>query len=338
MTKRDETVDILRGFGVVLMIIGHVFESQWTRYIFSFHMPLFFFLSGYCYGKKESLDPPMQFLRKKCMSLLVPYVVFFFLHLALYNVAYSAEKGLFLANEMTAAGVLRALVLSGKYLTEIPLNNFPLWFLPHLFVADMIFYGFRRLISGFKTQRHRQLAAAGLALLLMAATVPLQNIFPLRQALLFTAFPVSLSFMLMGWLFEGAVSRSPWQAISRWCCPLLILAGYIVQAANVYDGVPQVYNIRSVLYYVSALCSILGWFGIASRIESPILSYIGRNSIVFLGMHMYVYLHFTAIPRPALITSDTVYNLLRLLAGIVILAVMCEVYNFVKRSAKRLNK
>lgn len=47
-SERDETVDIVKGIGILLVLLGHVvpYGSYPCRYIFSFHMPLFFIVSG----------------------------------------------------------------------------------------------------------------------------------------------------------------------------------------------------------------------------------------------------------------------------------------------------
>ena len=54
--KRYEEIDLCRGFGILLVVLGHalkqtgetnsVFETV-NAVIYSFHMPMFFFLSGF---------------------------------------------------------------------------------------------------------------------------------------------------------------------------------------------------------------------------------------------------------------------------------------------------
>ncbi len=46
--SRIEWVDIAKGIGIILVIIGHVntFNSSVKEWIYSFHMPLFFILAG----------------------------------------------------------------------------------------------------------------------------------------------------------------------------------------------------------------------------------------------------------------------------------------------------
>lgn len=53
MNNRIEYIDILRGFAIFLVTLGHVLEksgyheSSLFAFIYSFHMPLFFCISGY---------------------------------------------------------------------------------------------------------------------------------------------------------------------------------------------------------------------------------------------------------------------------------------------------
>ena len=56
-TDRIEWIDIAKGFGILLVILGHTIAYDCSHIvynsIYSFHMPLFFFLSGVM-SKKEN--------------------------------------------------------------------------------------------------------------------------------------------------------------------------------------------------------------------------------------------------------------------------------------------
>lgn len=75
MQKRVEWVDIAKGIGIILVIIGHcvMLGGHVHNWIFSFHMPLFFILSG-LFLVKEELG---GFIQKKIKTLLIPYITFF---------------------------------------------------------------------------------------------------------------------------------------------------------------------------------------------------------------------------------------------------------------------
>ncbi len=53
---RIESVDILRAVGILIMIMGHVgFSGKFDRYIHSFHMPVFFLISGSLFVSKREI-------------------------------------------------------------------------------------------------------------------------------------------------------------------------------------------------------------------------------------------------------------------------------------------
>ncbi len=46
--KRNNAIDIAKGFGIILMVIGHAeMPGILNRSIYLFHMPLFFIAAGY---------------------------------------------------------------------------------------------------------------------------------------------------------------------------------------------------------------------------------------------------------------------------------------------------
>lgn len=48
--KRDVTFDIMKGIGIILVVLGHVQQLDFyplKTAIYTFHMPLFFILAGY---------------------------------------------------------------------------------------------------------------------------------------------------------------------------------------------------------------------------------------------------------------------------------------------------
>lgn len=74
MQNRDIKADIFKGIGIILMLIGHV--GLWgplSYWLHAFHMPMFFFISGYLY--KEKVETCRKRILGKCRNLLAPYVI-----------------------------------------------------------------------------------------------------------------------------------------------------------------------------------------------------------------------------------------------------------------------
>ena len=83
--RRYREIDILRGFAIVLVILGHaivvypvnLMNVAWCKNAFSFvitlHMPIFFGIAGFCFHQNKSYT---YMVKKKIVRLLIPYTVF----------------------------------------------------------------------------------------------------------------------------------------------------------------------------------------------------------------------------------------------------------------------
>lgn len=123
-------VDSMKFLGIFAIYLGH-FENAAGfsyRFVFTYHVPLFFFISGFFAIQKKELTF-INFLKKKIKTLVIPYLIF-----SLISVLLIAIK----AN--SAAGPIK------KNLIQVLMgirNNLPagsLWFIPCLFVISIIYY------------------------------------------------------------------------------------------------------------------------------------------------------------------------------------------------------
>lgn len=76
MNKRIEWIDIWKGIGIIAVVTGHIIQPPFKHYIYWFHMPLFFFISGYLYRPNSDY---LNFFKKKSIIFFVPYFFFLFL-------------------------------------------------------------------------------------------------------------------------------------------------------------------------------------------------------------------------------------------------------------------
>lgn len=67
---RLSVFDILKGIGILLVIICHTFMKEIGPYITAFHMPLFFIVAGYFYKQNSFI----VHLRKDFRRLVIPYL------------------------------------------------------------------------------------------------------------------------------------------------------------------------------------------------------------------------------------------------------------------------
>lgn len=121
LSKRDSIIDTSRGLALILMIIGHLgMKTSFVQFIYSFHMPLFFFISDMT--ATRNMDSFLVFVNKRIKRLLVPYILFAFIFsdpgIKEYLFVFmGSRQGLVAASSLT-----------------------PLWFLPCIFITDLILY------------------------------------------------------------------------------------------------------------------------------------------------------------------------------------------------------
>jgi len=129
-TSRISWIDIARGIGIILVLQGHALSAHvYRHFIYAFHMPLFFFISGLLFDyKKYSF---LENLKKSARGILVPYVIF-------AGVSYLIWM---FNNSFSASPEQIMLHLIGVFYgnSSSLFFNLVLWFLPCLFITKMLF-------------------------------------------------------------------------------------------------------------------------------------------------------------------------------------------------------
>ena len=122
---RVKWIDMARGFAMLLIIVGHCAGISETlkHIIFSFHVPLFFILSGYVYRHKE------KSILKDFKQLIVPYMISVFIIIIFNIYANRSISGDYILQTLKSA-----LYAYGSDYGEVKLIG-GLWFLPTIFVA-----------------------------------------------------------------------------------------------------------------------------------------------------------------------------------------------------------
>ena len=116
MQQRNQWIDIAKGIGILLVVIGHssipIFMSN---FIWAFHMPLFFICSGWVTSwGKYSVG---EFVANKVRTLLIPFIIY--------------SSIVLLVKEIIGIGDLYLWLRKGW-------QGYALWFVPVLFFASII--------------------------------------------------------------------------------------------------------------------------------------------------------------------------------------------------------
>lgn len=89
MKNYNSSIGYLKALGIILMVFGHSGNIPYvTRFVYMFHMPLFFIASGCCFKEKYLYDF-RQYLYNKVKGIYWPYVKWSLLFLLLHNVCFN---------------------------------------------------------------------------------------------------------------------------------------------------------------------------------------------------------------------------------------------------------
>lgn len=136
MKTRVQWIDVVKGIGIILVIVGHSGCSQTIlKYIQSFHMPLFFVVAGYLFTEYQSTS---DLIRRKRVALLRPYCFYGLLNYAITVLRIAIKDGVNDELFHTAIRYIVGLVYSRGTWYWMP-NCSPIWFLTAMFVAVIVF-------------------------------------------------------------------------------------------------------------------------------------------------------------------------------------------------------
>ena len=272
--QRNIALDITKGIGILLVIIGHCGSIPYMpirHLIFTFHMPLFFLVSGYLYKEKDA----KTLLTKDLIHLGLPYIITC-LVIVLYYVAYylitrshNAEPlKYYLVASLWGNGTTNH---SCKYLSDIPRIG-AIWFLPALLICKSVY----NLLP--KTNSRLLISSV----IFVVATV-------IGRYLIYLPFSAlsglsGIIFYAIGDYFKKVKRISPWFwmiGLGCWFISFKFSHLYLVQP-------------RLDLYFVdvigSTTATVLVYLAAKALTHSPLLmqtlSWVGKNSLFILCFHL----------------------------------------------------
>lgn len=282
--NRTNWIDICRGIGIILVLLGHN-NPPFIKYIFGFHMPFFFLLSGLLFSESAVRDNYYY------IKLIKRYICTYYF-LALLNLILHIVNILIVTRNpeyISISEIIRWL----KGIVLVDVDNMPncgqLWFLPCLALSLFVFKYIRKIN---KTE-YKCL----IIILLIIITHFLQDsILPFRLH----TIPIAVIFLEIGFIINKylfinkSINKSiiPNVFIASVYSLLLFIVGIICISKNL-DGSWIDINVARFGYLfltiIGATAVSTSIFIIISSLSlyftgcEKIFSYIGKHTLFFLG-------------------------------------------------------
>lgn len=282
--KREKYLDIARGIATIMVVIGHCdyhYTELWlTTWVYSFHMPLFFIISGMLF-RPEKYDNFKHFLKKKFKGLVVPYLIFSLITFVVsLGVEFAKTKGLDGGDALKSfAGIFVGWRGTKWY------NG--LWFISALFFSEILVYGVIWISRKAKESRGKWLLPAITMGLLVGGFALAVNVkgAPFSVDLV----PLSAAIIIIGYGVKKLCERIKWMSG--------ILMSIIMLGINIATCVWN-YNLANsrvdmyssvfgnwALFIISAISGSLVILNISKMIkENRVLEKIGRRSLTYYAL------------------------------------------------------
>lgn len=276
--NRIDSIDLAKGICILLVLMLHISEHLIPTPNFgALRMPLYFTLSG-LFFKDYS---PKVFIAKKVNNILVPFIFWLFISELIY----------FAWQLVVTREIVTPLIFQDPEIHTVNSNG-PIWFLFALFNVNLIFYGISFLLKDFKKIFLAVIILSFAGFLCFSANINLP--FWLDASL------SALPFFFLGFFFRKIKFISSKRNFRILLAGIgFCLLSYLIYYTfgencvgfrnNYFYGNPLLAYLNSCLFVagILLLCQMIRWL--------PIISYLGRFSIIVLVLHWPIAMYLPSI-------------------------------------------
>lgn len=273
--KRILWIDVLKGLGIIFVIVGHAeIPSVLSHFLYSFHMPLFFLISGLTLKNKNEIKFS-KVIVSEGKKLLLPYLFFLLL-----SYIYAVIIRDYFFNQYNNIDFISPIF-------NPDLLNVALWFLPCLFITKTISLLILRII---KTKKALLVVLIIAFIFISLLSIDLVDSSDFR---LFTAAFWGVCYSLTTYIITASNIEKYWRdltGIKKVVLQLLL----VVLIISFYFLNPRV-DMRSgiygnpIIFIINAFLISSLLFIFSQNIENGrILRLLGKYSLFIMGTHIII--------------------------------------------------
>ena len=286
-TQRLLWVDYAKLIGVWCVAINHVNVTDFTYiyWILSFHMPLFFTLSGFV---DKGISSVSDTIKKGYKSLLVPYFWFYIItYLWWLAVTFRRHPEIYDHNFMNGfiKPMLGLLLGEGYHTSLSTMINVPLWFLVGLFFCKVIF----SISLSFDRKKYSGLITINILSLIIIYLR--NNYFHINLFWSIDTAIMAIPFYTFGFFIKDFFDKIDLGIINKIILAVLILiVGFLLSRLNGQVDINTCnYGKNIFVYYINGMIgtlAIIFFTRIFMHLNLPLLVYLGKNSLTIFALHL----------------------------------------------------
>ena len=282
-------IDNAKAIGILLVVFGHTsgFGSFAKEFAYSFHMPLFFFLSGYVLRPEYLSEPFNSYVTKYFKSLIIPFASFWLVSYFCWLPTKALRSHALQYAEMSSFDPIIGLIY-GVY-TKLYVNQV-LWFFPCLFCTVLLFY----FISKIKDNRLMFITLIFLGIIGPYINEQIKFRLPWNVELSLVAIVFfSLGHYLCRFQFFQELTH---RKLKVFVCAVLVGVLCFIVNINGWVNMNRMIFGNLALFYLGAFCGIGLTILLSQMIPGNFgTEWLSLNTIVIFPMHIIIFNIFTGI-------------------------------------------
>lgn len=279
-SNRIDYIDTAKGIGIFFVVIGHhLLGADILRgWINSFHMPLFFIITGFLLSyKEESYKNVKQMILNKAIRILYPYFTFGVLILSWYIMYYLILPFGIKPDEEPICVFIKTITTYGYH---------ALWFLPTLFFATILFLIINK-------RKSKNILFITLIILGIVLGIMLNNPIIKEKSCwyifnYFSRIIIATGFIYIGFIFQHVSTN--YKKSKEW---IIIIIAFLVSVCFFYFNIGNANLALSkmgnpFLYYILAIAGSVFIMLLCKQMDlhKGVINFWGRNSLIIMAIHM----------------------------------------------------
>lgn len=285
MSKRIEYIDTTKAILIVLVMIGHIFlTGPLHDFIYTFHMPAFFIISGMFITTKDRTISSL--IKKKFYTLIIPFIFFEVIGSFVYIIRYGFTQSVF-------GFIYNTLTLHCNTGTD--------WFLVTLFFAEILFMIMQKSIRSKSAKIIFSIIAVLLALVL-----PNNHFFNIARRIL-----IAVGFLSFGFYCSDFTKKD-----NHILSIISFVLTIVVTVLNGNVDLSEMILNNPFLYFMGSITGTYFIIQLSKHIKLTPLNYVGKNSLTVMGTHQAILLpirYYFNIPEFSLYSGLIIFILVILL-------------------------
>lgn len=276
--ERLECLDICKGFAIIAVILGHIYENNFIRiWLCSFHLPLFFIVSGilirHTGTDKKGIKDVIQSRFKR---LIIPYFCFEVLAIIIWMITnkqfdldtfwWNIKDTFFM---YTKAGAT--------------------WFLPTLFASEVLMIMLIKLVKN---------SGIIMCLLSLVYCVPFLIKSDNHCIVVLLRILTAIGFLAIGYYGYNYIIKMRAKNLH------IVILSIICMFLSYYNNIIDLYGLKFGNPIVYTFCSVIGAVSVIFLFKNckvKALQYFGNNTLIIMGTHQiilcYIINHITGIEK-----------------------------------------